>query len=128
MTATKSSLGAMGFEEYLNRGWRADEGARRCLTAGCADADHAVRRLITVAGVRAVLRWPAPPKSGSDALTRSSSLPANFGLRAVAFPVRSDGLRRLYLGLRRREVERSPRNRQCQASALHAASQVLGRA
>jgi hypothetical protein len=100
MTATKSSLGAMGFEEYLNRGWRADEGARRCLTAGCADADHAVGRLITVAGVRAVLRWPARPKSGSDALTRSSSLPANLGLRAVAFPVRSDGLRRLYLGLR----------------------------
>jgi hypothetical protein len=62
MTATKSSLGAMDFEEYLNRRWRADEGARRCLRAGRADADHAVGRLMTVAGVRAVLRWPAPPQ------------------------------------------------------------------
>jgi hypothetical protein len=81
------------------------------LTAGCADADHAVGRLMTVAGVRAVIALACTTTiEDPTRFTRSFLLSANFGLRAVAFPLGSDRLR---LGLRRRDVEeRFLRNRQ----------------
>jgi hypothetical protein len=89
------------------------------LRAGCADADHAVGHLMTVAGVRAVLRLACTATMKIRRVSRDRSRSRRISVQGL-WQFQSGPMDRAgYIsGCERREVEeRSPRNRQCQASA-----------